>query len=481
MKSREEYNLLHDEPRVINLGQELYTQSLEEQELEAIQVNWLPPAFGDVETAHLLDVLEGKFSRQIAQANALALGRICEADPVLTDILPAREALPLEEKTILHPGPPLEWERLPGLLSWATIEALLFEGYAESPAEAEALAASGEITIKSCHEYAAVVPMAGVISPSMLVYCVENSRRGNRAYCSLNEAILKHRDADGMEENTDLLVWGTNRLHRLAEQIAPTLQSVIRPYGGLSLKPLMEEALLLGDDCHNRSKAARSLLYQELAGRLLNTDQPRPAIRNALGYIALNAYFFLNLAMAAAKSAVSSLSGVELSTLITAMGSNGREFGITIAGLDNQWFTAPAEPPQGRFDSGFSEKDGSAFIGHSGIMEIYGLGRAAIVAAPMLTRHWGGSIPDLRQTTMEAYDISAGRHNGYSIPALDFGGAPAGIDLRKVLEKSSLPGLNYPILHREPGRGRIGYGQLKVPKACFTGALAALAEKQGCA
>jgi peptidyl-dipeptidase Dcp len=54
-----------------------------------------------------------------------------------------------------------------------------------------AMAAAGDIAFGPAHEHAAVGPMAGVISPSMPVWVVENTAAGNRAYCNLNEGLGK--------------------------------------------------------------------------------------------------------------------------------------------------------------------------------------------------------------------------------------------------------------------------------------------------
>lgn len=42
---------------VVNLGLSVFAQSLEEQQVEVIQVDWVPPAGGDREMIDLLDEL----------------------------------------------------------------------------------------------------------------------------------------------------------------------------------------------------------------------------------------------------------------------------------------------------------------------------------------------------------------------------------------------------------------------------------------
>ncbi len=49
--------LLHTPLIVINLGLKKFAESLEEQKVEVVQVDWIPPAGGDKEMVDLLDQL----------------------------------------------------------------------------------------------------------------------------------------------------------------------------------------------------------------------------------------------------------------------------------------------------------------------------------------------------------------------------------------------------------------------------------------
>ena len=49
--------LLHKPLVVINLGLKRLAESLEEQKVEVVQVDWVPPAGGDKAMAELLDQL----------------------------------------------------------------------------------------------------------------------------------------------------------------------------------------------------------------------------------------------------------------------------------------------------------------------------------------------------------------------------------------------------------------------------------------
>ena len=56
--------------------------------------------------------------------------------------------------------------------------AILFEGWARTPEDAEALAAGGDIAFAPCHSRGAVGPMAGIISPGTPLLVVEDAANG---------------------------------------------------------------------------------------------------------------------------------------------------------------------------------------------------------------------------------------------------------------------------------------------------------------
>ena len=123
---------------------------------------------------------------------------------------------------LLHAGPPLSWETACGPMRGALAGAAMYEGWARSLQDAEALLERGGVQLAPCHEHDAVGPMAGVISPSMPVFVVENEAFKNRAFSTLNEGLGK------------VLRYGANdgsviaRLHWLAEIVAPTLAAAFR-------------------------------------------------------------------------------------------------------------------------------------------------------------------------------------------------------------------------------------------------------------
>jgi hypothetical protein len=391
----------------------------------------------------------------------------------LTDVRLAREALPgLGGRMLLHAGPPIGWPRMCGPLRGAVIGACLFEGWAATAEEAAALAASGALAFAPCHHHEAVGPMAGIISPSMAVFVVENRRFGSRAHATLNEGLGRVLRMGAYDPSV------IERLRWLNRELAPLLAETLRRSGPLDLKSLIAQALTMGDEVHNRSKAATALLARTLAPHIAVS---RGDVARALTFLADTDHFFLNLSMAAAKATLDAAHGIPGSTLVTALARNGTDFGIRVSGTGPTWFTAPAPQVKGLYFPGYGPEDANPDLGDSAITETAGLGAFALAAAPAIVQFVGGTARLAVETTELMYEITVGEHGAFKIPALDFRGTPIGIDVRKVVETGITPAIDTGIAHREPGVGQIGAGLAWAPLECFTQALDAVAHAQGVA
>lgn len=453
------------------VGPDDFSEALAGQGVPVEAVAW-QPAPEPVYAAALALLRDEARWRRVAEANAEALRRITAARCLLVDLRPARDVVPaLDDRVLLHAGPPLEWERACGPMRGALVGAAMLEGWARSPQEAERLLERGEIRLSPCHEHRAVGPMAGVISPSMPVLVVENEVFGNRAFSTLNEGLGK------------VLRYGANdasvlaRLRWLAEDAAPVLATAIRRAEAIDLTNLIAQALHMGDELHNRNKAATALFTRALAPSLVDARQTVPGITNTLfRYLAETDVFFLNLAMAASKAALDPAGGIEDSTVVTAMARNGTDFGIRTSGTGDRWFTAPAALVEGLYFPGYGPEDANPDLGDSAITETGGLGAFALAAAPAITQFVGGTPALAQQITERMYTITVQEHPRYSIPALDFRGTPVGIDTFRVARGRTAPMLDTGIAHREAGVGQIGAGIVQVPIEPFDAALIALIE-----
>jgi len=459
---------------VVNVGLKGFADNVIAAGGECVALDWQPPAQGDRDAGWAL--AETLNHPEVEAANALALARFIEAQPVLTGVVTARDVLPGMaggRRLIVHAGPPIAWALMCGPMRGAVIGAVLLEGWAASHEAAERLVESGAVALEPCHHQGAVGPMAGIISPSMPLFEVENRSAGNRAYCNFNEGLGK------------VLRFGANspevieRLRLMADVVAPALAGVLARTGAIELKPLMAQALNMGDEVHNRNVAATALFIKRIAPALIDADIAREDAARALAFIAGNDHFFLNLSMAACKAMCDAAAGVQGSSMVTAMARNGVNFGIRLSGTGETWFEAPANPVDGLYFPGYSIADAAADLGDSAITETAGVGGFAMAAAPAIVKFVGGTPTDAIHHSLRMLAITLGVNPSFTLPALDFAAVAAGIDARKVVDCGVLPVINSGIAHREAGVGQIGAGVTSAPMACFSSALKALARSIG--
>ena len=310
--------------------------------------------------------------------------------------------------------------------------------------------------------------MAGIISPSMPVFVVENKVAGNRTYCNFNEGLGR------------VLRFGANdpavieRLRVIADVVAPTLRAALARTGAIELKPLMAQALNMGDEVHNRNAAATALFIKRIAPALFEADVARAHAAATIGFVAGNDHFFLNLSMAACKAMCDAAAGVAGSSMVTAMARNGVTFGVRLSGTGDTWFEAPANPVDGLYFPGYSIADAAADLGDSAITETAGVGGFAMAAAAAIAAFIGGTSADAIHHSLRMRAITLGTNPSFTLPALDFAPTAAGIDARKVVDCGVLPVINSGIAHREAGVGQIGAGVTTAPMACFAAAVKAL-------
>ena len=409
-------------------GASLLADSLE---AEQVRVRWKPP----------LEPLRP--DPAVDAANREAVGRLLAASPRWVGLGTALDTIPgMRVDLLLHSGPPLRWGAASGPMRGALEGALRLEGRESAD-------------LAPCHEHDAVGPMAGVISAGMPVLIVEDQTSGRRAYSNLNEGLGK------------VLRYGANdeqvltRLRWMQKTLAPDLERALRA-GPIDLGAIISRALQMGDEMHNRHRAATSLLFRELALRGLSTE--------SLRFIDGNDYFFLNLVMAAAKAACEAAAGVPKSSLVVTMARNGTDFGVRVSGAPERWFTAPAAVPVGLFLGGYTQADANPDIGDSAITETYGLGGFAMAAAPAITQVVGGTAATALEATLEMYEITLEENPRQQIPALDFRGSPTGIDVRRIVETGIQPVINTGIAHRKAGIGQVGAGLVRAPVEPFVDA-----------
>lgn len=405
-------------------------------------------------------------------ANAEALRRLCESEPVLVDVRPAGEVVPaFEPNLILTSGAPLQFAEYEGGQREAIIGAALFEGLARSREDAIAQLASGTIRVDGCHDYGCVGSLAGVYTASMPVFVVENPPFGNRAFCNFYEGKERRRLNYGCYDE------GVHeRLLHVNDVLGPVLGEAVRSRGGIELGPIMQRAVQMGDELHSRSAAATLLFEEALALPLLGLARTSEAAVRAL-YEAFdgNDYHFLRLSMASCKAACDAAHGIAGSSVVTAMTFSCRGFAIRVSGLGNSWSRGPHATVQAKLFDGHTEDEITWMGGESIIAETAGLGGFAQAAALPLQRYQGGSAQAMIDRNLELYAITAGEHTKYRIPLFDYRGTPVGIDVLRVSETRITPAMDVGI----PGRdgGQIGAGFIRAPIECFDAAANAYRER----
>ncbi len=465
-------SLFTEDLSVVNIGLVSFSDNVGIAGGRSTNLAWQPPAGADAGVGFELARLVG--DPRIEAANEQAYNKYLAAQPALVDVLLARDAIAAMgggERRLLHSGPPIAWQDMCGPVRGAIVGAIRYEGWADDQQAAELLAASGAVALEPCHHHGAVGPMAGIISPSMPVWVVENADAGNRAYCNFNEGLGK------------VLRFGANgpdvikRLQWMGTDLYETMKSAVAGLADRSLKPLMAQALHMGDELHNRNAAATGLLFKRLVLALLDSDLPGDQVARALRFVAGNDHYFLNISMAACKSMTDAAHGVPHSTMATVMARNGVNFGVRLSGTGDEWFQAPANPVDGLFFPGYGVEDAAADLGDSAITETNGLGGFAMAASPAIVQFVGGTPEDATANSRRMLSITLGSNPAFTLPALNFGGTPAGIDARLVVDSGVLPIINTGIAHKEAGVGQIGAGITTAPLSCFTDAIHAMAAR----
>lgn len=459
-------NLFQQKINVVNVGLELFYDSLVDQNINTVHLQWKPPAGGNPMLATILSELDDP---AIDAANQEAFDRINKGEPNLVDVKIAKDVLQgMDKNTIGHAGPPLDWVDMSGPLQGAILGAIVYEGLADTLEAAERLVLANKVKFKPNHSLGAVGPMTGMITYSMPLWEVRNDAFGNVAYCTFNEGLGK------------VMRFGANgpdvieRLKWLETSLAPAMKKALALSGPISLKVLIAKALAMGDEMHQRNVGASSLFVREIMKYVTQVVDNSKELTKIAEFITGNDQFFLNLAMAAGKAIMDPVKNIPNSTVVTTLSRNGTNFGIKVSALGEQWFQAPVNDPVGLFFPGYSEADANPDIGDSTIIETFGIGGFAMGSAPAVVRFVGASsVAEAVKYSESMQEITVGLSPNYIIPNMNFIGTATGIDIRKVVSTGILPVINTGMAHKKPGIGQVGAGIVTPPLQAFEQALEA--------
>jgi len=302
-------------------------------------------------------------------------------------------------------------------------------------------------------------PMAAVVSPSMkLLEFVDLNEPTCRAWAPLNGGGT---GADPVPRYGRKSQAALDFLYFLNDQVGTAIMEA--PADPIPWLPIMDDALIRGDDGHLRHVEANKILVNILRERLgagfagSDTD----------AFVENWPFFHLNYWMAASKLILSAAAGTKDSAIVTAFGGNGNKFGLQIAGLPGRWFTVPATPPIGKIREPHSIETVVGAFGDSAVAEGLGLGALAQSYCPDMQALHKDFNPD------DLLDLPAKLLMAVH-PGLPKSQARVGLSARAVVEFETTPVLELGIADKAGIDGGLGVGLYRPPMAPFADACAAL-------
>ncbi len=110
-------------------------------------------------------------------------------------------------------------------------------------------------------------------------------------------------------------------------------------------------------------------------------------------------------------------------------------------GTGDEWFTGPANTPEGLFLGSYGPEDAN----QTSATRPSPRPPASAASRWRPARHRrfvGGDVPFALRATQTMYDITVGEHTAYQVPILEFRGTPTGIDVTAVARTGILPQIN---------------------------------------
>jgi hypothetical protein len=459
---------LPDEVSVVNVGLALFADAVREQSAAVEQVDWRIPADGQLDLVADLEYLYGQRSAEIDAANAEVVRRLDESVPLLMDVAPAGTLVPgMADRVLLHCGPAIEWADVCDPVRRSMRAATVSEGWAETVDEADRMLAAGTVALEPAYRHDTVLPMASAIGPSAWVFAVDNRDGGTRAFAPINQGPGETAWF-GCESDAAIA-----RLDLLRDVVAPMLRHIVASSGPIDLFRLAAQGVQIGDDVHMRTQGTTSLLIRNLLPQIADLpDDGRVALAE---FLASNHLFFLNLAMAGAKSAAMWAEQVEGSSIVTMMCRNGTSYGIRLAGSDEVFLAAAPAVEHAMYYPDYGPESGARDMGDSAILELVGLGAAAAAGSPAVAGFLPGGLAEAASMTEQMGSICAQASTRFKLPTWNYRGTPLGVDVRRVVELNTTPKVTTGILHASSGVGQIGAGVAAAPIECFRAAVRAMA------
>lgn len=299
--------------------------------------------------------------------------------PAWTGVRSLQSILPPQGRLVLHAGPPFrDAQELPAAIRNSALMGILYEGWADNKQEAQALLDAGGVQLAPAQDYGVVVPLAGVVTPSMYLIEVSDSNRPeSKKYSVLNE---------GMQ-------WCT-RLGIFADEMVPHLRWLHQDLGArlaaqfqgpVDLAPIVQASLLNGDDGHARTMHGSRQLADIIVSWGINDDASQSFLYGAMAWA-------LNYWMAASALILANQTPADGVDAIVKVGGNGLRFGLQLAS-STTWLVTDAPVIAGNKEPGNEQAQALGALGDSAVVDFVGLGGQCLDLAGISARNLHAFLP----------------------------------------------------------------------------------------
>lgn len=362
--------------------------------------------------------------------------------PFWTGVRQLKQVLPQQTRLVLHAGPPFRnVAELPQAILNSVLTGIQYEGWAPDKAAAQALLEEGGVQLAPAQDYDVVVPLAGVVTPSMYMIEVSDAHQPeHKKYSVLNEGM----------------VWCT-RLGIEAEEMVPHLRwlhqdlgaRLAAGFGGpVDLAPVLQAALLNGDDGHARTMHASRLLADIIVSWGINDEKSQAFLYGAMAWA-------LNYWMAASALILATQAQSEGVDAIVKVGGNGLRFGLQLASSQS-WLVTEAPAIEGNKEVTKAHVQALGALGDSAVVDFVGLGGQCLDLASLSAQNLQGFLPEDYLT----------RQSRFLKIRLPFLGGRAGItDFNSVIQSNTGPLVLLGMIDGSGQHGRIGGGVATVDAA----------------
>jgi Protein of unknown function (DUF1116) len=289
-----------------------------------------------------------------------------------------------DAKVILHAGPPFTGTGdIPPPVLNSAAQMATFEGWAGTRELAVEQILSGGIEMRAAQDFDCVVPLAGVITPSMALHVIGDPNTGAKLFAAVNEG-MDHLLRTGMVDPS------MHAHHRwINTELTEFFNGALAASAGIDLFPLLARSLEENDDGHSRTVAGSRLLAETL-----RAISPQPPSDRVEQFLTSAAALALNLWMGAVALSQRAAERFPEADLVTRVGGNGCQFGLQFAGQPGRWHCVAGTPPAGdQTPCVAGHLSVLPAIGDSAVVDFFGLGGGAVKHAPAVQQSVADHLP----------------------------------------------------------------------------------------